>query len=156
MQKKKILFVCLGNICRSPMMEFVFRAEAQRRGFGEMFEVESAGTSGEEAGNPVYPPARRELASHGIYCDGKRARRLTEGDYRRFDLVVTAEERNSRAASRIFGGDPEGKIRRLLDFSARPRDIDDPWWTGDFRIAYADILEGVSALLDKLTAQKSE
>ncbi len=156
MQKKKILFVCLGNICRSPMMEFVFRAEAQRRGFGEMFEVESAGTSGEEAGNPVYPPARRELASHGICCDGKRARRLTEGDYRRFDLVVTAEERNSRAASRIFGGDPEGKIRRLLDFSARPRDIDDPWWTGDFRIAYADILEGVSALLDKLTAQKSE
>ena len=134
MQKKKILFVCLGNICRSPMMEYVFRAEAESRGV-------------------AYPPARRELAAHGICCDGKRARKLTEDDYRRFDLIVTAEERNSRAASRIFGGDPNGKICRLLDFCARPRDIDDPWWTGDFKTAYNDILEGVTALLDKLTAK---
>lgn len=153
MQKKKILFVCLGNICRSPMMEYVFRAEAESRGVADMFEAASAGTSGEEAGNPVYPPARRELAAHGISCDGKRARKLNQDDYRRFDLIVTAEERNSRAASRIFGGDPNGKICRLLDFCTRPRDIDDPWWTGDFKTAYNDILEGVTALLDKLTAK---
>ena len=106
------------------MMEYVFRAEAESRGVADMFEAASAGTSGEEAGSPVYPPARRELAAHGICCDGKRARKLTEDDYRRFDLIVTAEERNSRAASRIFGGDPDGKICRLLDFCTRPRVVD--------------------------------
>lgn len=148
MQKKKILFVCLGNICRSPMMEFLFRDEAARRGVGDMYEVESAGTSGEEAGNPVYPPARRELAKHGISCEGKRARKLTKNDYARFDLIVTAESRNSSDAMRFFGGDPDKKIMRLLDFSSAPRDIDDPWWTDDFDKAYADILEGVTALLD--------
>ena len=124
MQKKKILFVCLGNICRSPMMEYVFRAEAESRGVADMFEAASAGTSGEEAGNPVYPPARRELAAHGIGCDGKRARKLTEDDYRRFDLIVTAEERNSRAASRIFGGDPRRQdmsFARFLHVAARYR-----------------------------------
>lgn len=113
-----------------------------------MYEVESAGTSGEEAGNPVYPPARRELAKHGISCEGKRARKLTKNDYARFDLIVTAESRNSSDAMRFFGGDPDKKIMRLLDFSSAPRDIDDPWWTDDFDKAYADIIEGVTALLD--------
>ena len=151
MQKKKILFVCLGNICRSPMMEYVFRAEAESRGVADMFEAASAGTSGEEAGSPVYPPARRELAAHGICCDGKRARKLTEDDYRRFDLIVTAEERNSRAASRIFGGDPDGKLHLLLEYAGRPgQEVADPWYTGDFEATWRDVLAGCQGLLEEI------
>ncbi|HIT27050.1 MAG TPA: low molecular weight phosphotyrosine protein phosphatase [Candidatus Ornithoclostridium excrementipullorum] len=150
MQKKRVLFVCLGNICRSPMAEFIFRKAAEREGLADMFETASAGTSAEEEGNPVYPPAKAELARHGISCEGKRARKIKREDYGAFDAIVTMEERNSAAAKRFFGGDPDGKIRRLLDYTDRPRDIADPWWTGDFARTYSDIEEGTEALLKLL------
>ena len=146
----RILFVCHGNICRSPMAEFILRDMAAKRGLSDRLEVASAGTSAEELGNPVYPPARRELARHGLSCAGKTARQMTKEDYRSYDLVVCMESFNTRNLIRRLGGDPEGKIRRLLDFTDRPRDIADPWYSGDFETAYAEIAEGCAALLDKL------
>ena len=149
MDPKKIcvLFVCLGNICRSPMGEFIFKETVRRQGLADMFEVASAGTSSEEEGNPVYPPARAELAAHGISCDGKRARQLVEADYARFDYILGMESWNVRNMLRIFGGDEQKKVCRLLDFSSRPRDIADPWYTGDFATTYADIAEGIDGFL---------
>ena len=144
----KILFVCLGNICRSPMAEFVFRDMAEKRGLGDRFLIASAGTSSEELGNPVHPGTRRRLAREGISTAGKRAEVLLPGDYGRYDLLIGMEERNLAAMRRIFGGDPEGKLRRLLDFTPRPRDIADPWYTGDFDRTYADILEGCRGVME--------
>lgn len=141
----RVLFVCLGNICRSPMGEFIFKDIAARANV-PVFAV-SAGTSDEEEGNPVYPPARAELARHGISCAGKRARRLERADYDNFDYILAMETSNVRGILRICGGDPQDKVFRLLDFSARPRDIADPWYTGDFASTYADIAEGCEAFL---------
>ena len=151
---KKILFVCLGNICRSPMAEFVFRDLVQKRGLEGRFQAASAATSAEELGNPVHPGTRRRLAREGISTQGKRAALLTPEDYARYDLLIGMEERNLAAMRRILGGDPEGKLRRLLDFSPRPRDIADPWYTGDFDRTYDDVLEGCQALLDSLLAEE--
>ena len=128
----RILFVCLGNICRSPMAEFIFKDLAAKAGRGAEFEAASAGTSSEEYGNPVYPPARRKLAEHGIACAGKTARQLTRADYDRYDLLIGMESRHLAAMRRICGGDPAGKMHRLLDYTAHPADIADPWYTGDF------------------------
>lgn len=146
----KILFVCLGNICRSPMAEFIMRDLVRQRGLAAEFEIASAATSDEELGNPVYPPARRMLAAHGIDCAGKRAVQLTRADYDRYDLLFGMEQRNVQRMRAICGGDPAGKIARLLDGTPRPRDIADPWYTGDFQSTWDDLLEGCTALLDRL------
>ncbi len=143
----KILFICHGNICRSPMAEFIFRDMVDKRGLGAQFFIASAATSREEIGNPVYPPAKRKLKEHGIDPAGKTARQMTAGDYRDFDYLLAAERYNIRNMERITGGDPEHKIYRLLDFSDRPRDIADPWYTGDFDEAWDDIVEGCQAFL---------
>ena len=146
----KILFVCLGNICRSPMAEFICRDMLEKRGLSHKIACASAATSDEEAGNPVYPPARRKLKEMGIDCALKRAVQLTRGDYDRYDLLVGMEERNIAAMKRICGGDPENKIHRLLDGAPHPRDIADPWYTGNFDITYEDIVEGCETFLQHL------
>ena len=143
----KILFICHGNICRSPMAEFIFRDMVAKRGFAAEFSIASAATSREEIGNPVYPPAKRKLKEHGIDPAGKTARQMTAQDYKDYDYLLAAERYNIRNMERITGGDPQHKIFRLLDFSDRPRDIADPWYTGDFDEAWDDIVEGCQAFL---------
>ena len=149
----KILFVCHGNICRSPMAEFVMKDLVRKAGLEDEFYIESAATSTEEIGNEVYPPARRKLAEHGISCKGKTARQMTRGDYDRFDLLIGMDSWNIRNMNIICGGDPEGKIHLLLDFTDRPGDVDDPWYTRDFETAWQDILEGCQCLLKQLTTK---
>ena len=143
----RILFVCLGNICRSPMAEMIFRDMVKKRGLERQIECASAGTSDEEYGNPVYPPARETLRRMGISAGSKRAVQMTRADYDRYDLILAMEKRNVSAIHRICGGDPEHKVRRLLDDTPEPRDIADPWYTGDFDKARDDIVEGCEALL---------
>lgn len=145
-----ILFVCHGNICRSPMAEFIMKEKVKDAGLEAVFHIQSAATSAEEISNPVYPPARRKLAEHGISCAGKTARQLTRKDYERFDLLVGMDSANIRNMQRICGGDPLGKLHRLLDYTARPGDVADPWYTGDFQATWEDVNEGCAALLDKL------
>ena len=142
----KVLFVCHGNICRSPMAEYLFRELAMRRGAGDRFFVASAATSADEIGNPVHPGTVRILRRHGISCTEKCAVQMTRADYARYDLLLGMDAANIRSMRRIAGGDPTGKIRRLLDVSDHPRDIADPWYTGDFDRTYADILDGCEAL----------
>jgi len=146
----KVLFICHGNICRSPMSEFIFRDMVHKRGLSDCFSIASAATSREEIGNPVYPPARRILKEHGIDCSGKTARQMTKADYTEYDYLLAAETYNIRNMMRILGSDPDKKVHRLLDYSDRPRDIDDPWYTGDFKVAYSDIVEGCEAFLKYL------
>ena len=150
---KKILFVCLGNICRSPMAEFIFRDMVEKRGLSGEIICASAATSDEEYGNPVYPPARKKLGELGLSCGDKRARTMTRRDYAAFDWLIGMEGRNLAAMRRICGGDPEGKIHLLLENAPCPRDIADPWYTGDFDAACRDIQEGCALLLDQLTAK---
>jgi len=145
---KHILFVCHGNICRSPMAEFVMKDLVSKAGRADEFYIESAATSTEELGNEVYPPARRKLAEHGITCRGKRARQMTRDDYRRFDLLIGMDSWNMRNMLRICGSDPDGKIHMLLDFTSRPGDVADPWYTGNFDATWRDVLEGCQHLLD--------
>ena len=146
-----ILFVCHGNICRSPMGEFIMKDLVKKAGLSEQFHIESAATSTEEIGNPVYPPARRKLAEHGIGCAGKTARQLRRGDYEHWDLLVGMDRANRRNMERICGGDPSGKIHVLMEFAGRPGDeVSDPWYTGDFETAWRDILAGCQGLLDCL------
>lgn len=146
---KKILFVCLGNICRSPMAEFVMKRLVSEAGMAEEFEIASAATSTEELGNPVYPPARRKLAEHGIDCKGKTARQITKADYDYYDLIIGMDSSNLRNMHRFFGGDPEGKIRLLLDYTSRPDDVADPWYTGNFDATWRDCLEGCKGVLER-------
>lgn len=146
----KILFVCHGNICRSPMAEFVMKDLVQKAGLEDQFLIESAATSTEETGNPVYPPAHRKLAEHGIGCAGKTSRQLRAADYGRWDLLIGMDRANLRNMGRICGGDPEGKIHLLLDFTSRPGDVADPWYTGDFERTWQDVLEGCRGLLERL------
>ena len=147
----KILFVCHGNICRSPMAEFVMKDLVKQAGLEGQFQIASAATSTEEIGNPVYPPARRKLAEHGISCAGKTARQLTRADYARYDLLIGMDRANIRNMNRICGGDPEGKIKLLLDFMDRPGDVADPWYTGDFDATWRDVLEGCQKLLERIS-----
>ncbi|WP_343208051.1 low molecular weight protein-tyrosine-phosphatase [Anaerolentibacter hominis] len=144
----KILFVCLGNICRSPMAEFVFRDMAVKRGLGDKFIVASAATSSEEMGNPVHHGTRDKLREKGISVKGKYSQLLKKADYEKYDYLIGMEQRNLANMRRILGGDPEHKMFCLLDFSDRPRDIADPWYTGDFDSTYEDICEGCEALLN--------
>ena len=146
----KVLFICHGNICRSPMAEFIFRDMVNKRGLSHCFSIASAATSREELGNPVYPPARRILKAHGIDCMGKTARQITKADYQEYDYLLAAETYNIRNMMRIIGSDPEKKVYRLLDFSNSPRDIADPWYTGDFQITWDDIVEGCEGFLKYL------
>ena len=143
----KILFVCHGDICRSPMAEFVMKDLVKKAGLEAEFEISSSATSTEEIGNPVYPPARRKLAEHGIGCAGKTARQLRKSDYSMYDFLVGMDSVNLRNMRRICGGDPENKISLLLDWTARPGDVADPWYTGDFEETWRDVLEGCSGLL---------
>ena len=148
------MFVCHGNICRSPMAEFIFKDMLRKKGIEAELTVASSATSSEEiwgnVGNPVYPPARAELAKHGIGCDGKRAVQLKREDYEKYDLFVGMDSANIRNMHRIFGGDPDGKIRKLMDYTSRPGDVADPWYSDRFDIAYRDIYEGCEGLLDAL------
>ncbi len=150
----RILFICHGNICRSPMAEFVFVHLARERGVLDRFSVASCATSTEEiirgVGNPVYPPAKRELARHGISCDGKRAVQLRKSDYDVYDYLICMDDNNVRNALRILGGDPDGKVTKLMDHTARHGNVADPWYSGDFETCYRDIEEGCKALLEKL------
>ena len=145
-----VLFICHGNICRSPMGEFILKDMVAKRGIADNFYIESAATSTEEIGNPVYPPARNKLRVHGIDPSGKTARQITKADYKKFDYIFCADSYNIKNALRIFGGDPENKVCRLLDLTDRPRDIADPWYTGNFNITWDDIVEGCEAFLDKI------
>ena len=151
--KHRILFICHGNICRSPMAEFVMKDLVSKAGLDDLFYIESAATSTEEIGNEVYPPAKRKLAEHGISCKGKTARQMTRNDYDRFDLLIGMDAWNIRNMNRISGGDPEGKIRLLLDYTNRPGDVADPWYTGDFEATWRDVIEGCTQLLKDLTDQ---
>ena len=146
----KVLMICHGNICRSPMGEYILRDMVNRRGLGHLFHIASAATSREEIGNPIYPPAKRKLAEHGIRSDGHRARQLTKKDYEEYDYLFGMEQYNIRNMMRILGSDPENKVIRFLDLSKRPRDIADPWYTGDFETTYRDVVEGCEAFLEKL------
>ena len=147
----RVLFVCLGNICRSPMAEFIMKSIVSERGLSDRFYIASAATSTEEiwngVGNPVYPPANRELAKHGISCEGKRAVQITKADYGKYDYILGMEERNIRNILRIVGKDPEHKVKLLLDYSNNPRDIADPWYTGNFESTYRDVVEGCEGFL---------
>ena len=153
-QPKKILFVCLGNICRSPMAEFVLKDLLAKRKLEARFEVSSAATSDENVflgvGAPVYPPAARKLREHGIDCAGKRAVQLKRADYENWDLFVCMDDANVRNVLRIFDGDPDGKVCKLLDFTDRGGSVADPWYTGDFETAYRDIEIGCKALLEQV------
>ncbi|MCR4764685.1 MAG: low molecular weight phosphotyrosine protein phosphatase [Bacteroidaceae bacterium] len=148
---KKILFVCHGNICRSPMAEFVMKDLVQKAGLEDLFYIESAATSTEEIGNEVYPPAKRKLGEHGISCKGKTARQMRRNDYQRFDLLVGMDDWNIRNMIRIVGGDPEGKIHKLLEFTTRKGDVADPWYTGDFDATWRDVIEGCTGLIKQLS-----
>ena len=146
----RILFICHGNICRSPMAEFVMKELVRERGLEDRFEIRSCATSTEEiwngVGNPVYPPAKRELARHGIDCAGKRAVQLTPEDYNRYDYLICMDRNNVRNAVRITGRGE--KYRLLLEYAGESRDVADPWYTGDFERTYEDVLKGCTALLD--------
>ena len=146
----KVLFICHGNICRSPMAEFVMKDLVAKAGLSDKFEIASAATSTEEIGNPVYPPAKAELARHGISCEGKRARQVTKADYAEYDYLIGMDGANIRNMLRIFGGDPDGKVARLLSYAGSERDISDPWYTGEFGTTYNDVLEGCTAFLQYL------
>ena len=151
---KRIMFVCHGNICRSPMAEFIMKDMVRRRGIAEGFVIASSATSTEEiwngVGNPVYPPAREELLSMGISCEGKRAVQLKKSDYDRYDLFVGMDSMNIRNMHRILGGDPDGKIRKLMEFTNRGGDVADPWYTGNFDVTRRDVCDGCEALLNYL------
>ena len=148
----KVLFICHGNICRSPMAEFVMKDLVKKAGLTSQLGIASAATSREEIGNPVYPPARRKLAEHGISCGGHAARQLTADDYKAYDLLIGMDGANLRNMQRICGGDPDGKMHLLLDYAGRPGDVADPWYTGDFEATWRDVLAGCRGLLEDLAA----
>lgn len=143
----KVLFVCLGNICRSPMAEFVFKDLVEKENLSDKFEIASAATSSEEVGNGMHYGTKRKLDELGIKYEDHIARKITKQDYEKYDYIIGMEESNIRNIKRIVGEDRENKIFRLLDFSDFPRDIADPWYTGNFDKTYTDILEGLRAFL---------
>ncbi len=151
----KILFICHGNICRSPMAEFVMKDLVKKAGLESQFYIASAATSTEEIGNPVYPPARRKLAEHGIGCAGKTARQLKKDDYEKYDLLIGMDRANLRNMHHICGGDFDGKMHLLMDYTDRPGDVADPWYTDDFETAWRDVLVGCQGLLEHLRSGRS-
>jgi len=149
----RVMFVCHGNICRSPMRQFILQDMVEKRGIADNFYISSSATSTEEiwrgVGNPVYPPARRELAKHGIDCGGKRAVQITAEDYDKYDIILCMDSNNMRNIKRIIPSDPQKKIHKLMDFTGGG-DVADPWYTGDFTTTYRDIYAGCQALLKYL------
>ncbi|MDE5897849.1 MAG: low molecular weight phosphotyrosine protein phosphatase [Treponemataceae bacterium] len=144
---KRILFVCLGNICRSPMAEFVMKKLVRDAGLEGEFEIASAGTSGEEAGSDMHPGARAKLAAEGVPFSPRRARQIAAVDYDRYDLLIGMDIKNLLGMERLWRKDPAGKVKLLLSYAGKDRDIADPWYTHDFDKTYGDILEGCTALL---------
>ena len=143
----KVLFICHGNICRSPMAEYILKDMVRKNGLEDKFYIESAATSYEEIGNPVYPPARAELAKHGIGCRGHAARKLVKADFEEFDYLIAMEEYNLRNIRREFGEALAKKVSLLLDYTDMPGDIDDPWYTGSFDVTYNEIVMGCEGFL---------
>lgn len=151
----KLLFVCHGNICRSPMAEFIMKDMVKRNGLEGDFVIASCATSTEEIwggiGNPVYPPAKAELEKHRISCEGKRAVQLRKSDYDKYDLLIGMDSMNIRNMHRMLGADPENKIRKLMEYTDRGGDVADPWYSGRFDVAFRDIYDGCEALLKRIT-----
>lgn len=148
--KTKILFVCHGNICRSPMAEFVMKHLVEQAGLSDRFEIASAATSTGEIGNPVYPPAKRKLAEHGISCEGKRAHVMTRDDFHSYDYIVAMDRENLQGLKWLFGKDKDHKVSLLMDYTDRPGEVADPWYTGDFETTWNDVLEGCKGLLKSI------
>ncbi len=146
----KILFVCHGNICRSPMAEFVMKRMVEEEKISGEFEIASAATSTEELGNPVYPPAKKILAEHGISCAGKTSRQMTSDDYDYYDYIVAMDRKNLRNMQRFVGTDPLKKVSLLMEHTGRSCDVADPWYTGDFQSTWKDVNEGCRAILEKI------
>ena len=146
-----VLFVCLGNICRSPMAEFVLKDMVRKRGIENEFHIESRGTSSEEIGNDVHYGIVRKLDSVGVPVEHRQATKLVKLDYDKFDYIIGMEDRNVRDIMTIIDEDPDEKVCRLLDYSDNPRDIADPWYTGNFDITYNDVVEGCNAFLESIT-----
>lgn len=144
----RIMFVCHGNICRSPMAEFLLKDMVEKRDISDQFVIESSATTNEEIGNPVYPGTRKRLAKEGISVEGKVARRLRKDDYDKFDMFIGMDAENIRDMRRLFDGDPEGKVYKMLEFAGVDRDVADPWYTRDFEETYNDIYEGCLGLID--------
>ena len=149
----KVLFICHGNICRSPMAEVIMKHYVKEAGLDACFHIESAATSREEIGNPIYPPAKRVLAAHGMGDKNKRARQMTLNDYREFDYIIPMERYNIRNMQRIIRSDTDGKVHLLMSFAGRDEDIADPWYSGDFEGVFAQISEGCRCLLEKLQGE---
>ena len=143
----KVLFFCHGNICRSPMAEFVLKDMVHKRGLSARFVIDSAATSTEEIGNGVHHGTRRKLGELGVPCGDHRAVQMRRSDYGKYDYLIGMDAWNIRNMRRILGEDPEKKVYRLLDFAEHPRDIEDPWYTGNFDVTYEDIVEGCQAFL---------
>lgn len=147
----RIIFCCHGNICRSPMAEFIFKDKIRSRGLNEQFYVESAAVSTEEIGNSIYPPAKRCLNAHGIPFDtSKTARQITRADYDRFDLIICMDRMNLRWLKYIIPNDPDNKVRLMMSYAGQDRDVADPWYTGDFETTYRDLTEATGKLLESL------
>ena len=144
----KILFVCHGNICRSPMAEFCMKDMVKKAGLSDKFELASAATSTEEIGNPVYPPAKDTLSKHGISCAGKTARQMTKADYEYYDYIIAMDRFNLKNMKRFTGTDERKKVSLMMDYTDRCGDVADPWYTGDFETTWNDICEGCRGLLD--------
>ena len=149
----KILFVCHGNICRSPMAEFIFKYLVEQRGFSSEFYIASAATSTEEIGSRVHHGTAAILDRLGIDYSEKRARQMTKRDYQDYDMLIGMDDWNIRNMSRISGGDPEGKLHLLMDFTDRPGEVADPWYTRNFEVTYRDVMDGCEGLLDYLEEQ---
>ncbi len=152
----KILFVCHGNICRSPMAEFIFKDLVKKHRMEGEFEIRSAATSTEEIGNPVYPPAKAKLAEHGISCKGKTAVQMTKSDYDYYDKIIAMDRYNLRNMQRFVGNDEKNKVSLMMDYTDRRGDVADPWYTGDFDTAWNDILDGCIGLYAALTKNKTK
>ena len=147
----KILFICHGNICRSPMAEFLLKDIVNKRGLADAFEIASAATSREEIGNPVHYGTRTKLAQFGISVAGKHAVQVTKRDYEHYDLLLVMDSNNIRNLRRVIGEDTQNKVHLLLDYTERKGEsIADPWYTGDFDVTYNDIMEGLAGLLQQL------